>query len=413
MKPSEDELIFALVRLDPAGREAVGRRLRGRDDWDWSYIIAAASSNRLDAILYHALDREEYLDEIPSPNLKELEGRYRQTVINTEVYLEIAGRLAGDFAREKIDLVVLRGLALGITLYDKPYLRPFSDLDLLIRKEDIGPAREILRAAGFAALPGTLPPRYFLHYHLHLSFKHEQRGVIAELHWALDHPYTLYAVDYDSLLAGRREARFRGTKLPLLASEDNLLSLCLHLRKHCQFLPALREEEDFLSLLLAGRMGIWLEDIHRLLLRRGEDLDWEEIRAKAAAWNLTEDLETCLRAVTDVFHLPLPPGWRHPPRPRRMNPAERKIYHSRLYLLRRKERPRRSARFLFGLRADAVFRPARALDALGYIFPPAAYIQKRYRARGFWLLYFYPRHTVRAMVQLLGNLLHIIYYRLT
>ncbi len=405
----EDTLIIALTGKD--SKTGPARSLL-RDDLNWDYIISTAARNRLDALLYHSLDQLKFFDQLPSPIQREFEDRYRRTVLNTEVYLEIAGRLARDFAREKIDLVVLRGLSLGMAVYGKPYLRPFSDLDLLIRKKDILPAAAILRKAGFAGLPGTLPPNYFLKYHLHLSFKDRERGAIAELHWALDHPYTLYAVDYDSLLSRKREAEFRGIRIPVLTPEDNLLALSLHLRKHCQFLPALREEEDFLSLLLAGRLGIWIEDIHRLLLRRGEDLDWEEIRKKADAWNLEEEVDSCLRTVSDICHLTLPPGWKHPRRPRRMNLAERKIYQSQLSLLRGGEKTRRSARFLFRLRADAIFRPARSLDALRYIFPPAGYIRKRYRIRGALLFYYYPRHAGRAILQLIGNLLKLIYYRI-
>ena len=406
---AEDELIITTARTEI--EEEVVRKLLKKEP-DWNYILRTASLNRLDGLVFNSLDRLGLFEKLPEGIQKKFEDRYRQTVINTRIYLDAAEKLVRECEKQGIDIIVLRGLALGATVYKKPYLRPFSDLDLLIRKADFPAVREIFKKHGFAPPPGLLPERYFLKYHLHLQLKEGERGVVAEIHWSLDHPYSLYTIDYPRLLRGKREAEFSGIKLPVLNPEDRLLTLSLHLFKHCPFLPALLKEDNFPSLLLRGKWLIWLLDIHQTLIPGVEDLDWEVVREKAADWNLKEQLTACLEAVERVYQLPVPSPWKHRPSRLRMNYLEKKIYGMQLSLLRGEEQPGSFARHLFALRPDAIFRPVRLLDLWRCFFPPPEYLRKRYRVRGVMIAAIYFWHPIRTMGRFLRNLVEFLYYNL-
>jgi len=383
----------------------------GIKDIDWNHLFQTARANRLDGIIYDSLDRNGLFESLPEEVRKKFEESYQQTVINTRVYLETAGEIASVFSRAEIDLIILRGPTLGLTLYSRPYLRPYGDLDLLIRKEDLQIAKKILGDLGLISLPGLLPDRYFEKHHLHLSFKDPRRNAIVELHWALDHPYTLYTVDYASLFSRGEKASFEGLKIPALSPDDRLITLCLHLVKHCPFLPQLIEEDDLPNLLLKGGWLIWLLDIHLLLAARGESLNWESIRGKAEKWGIDKQVEICLSAAGRIFQTHLPSQYQRQTEKHRISPLEARLYGIQLSRLRGKDRVGRAEQFLFGLRTDTIFRPIRALDLVKYLFPPPEYLRRKYQATGISLILAYPRHTISGAIRLTRNLADLIYYR--
>jgi Uncharacterised nucleotidyltransferase len=400
-----DNLIIALIT---PGTEFYFGNIK---DIDWNHLFQTAQANRLDGIIYDSLDRNGIFDTLLEKVRKKFEDSYRRTVINTRIYLETADGIQRAFSNRGIDLIVLRGPALGLTLYSRPYLRPSGDLDLLIRRKDIPLARKILDELDFTIISGVLPDRYFEKHHLHLSFRNHGSNSIVELHWALDHSYTLYTMDYDSLLSEKEEASFEGLTIPVLSPEDRLITLCLHLVKHCPFLHCLIEEDDLITLLLKGRWMLWLLDIHLLLTKSGESFDWETIQEKARRWGIDYQIAVCLAAASRVFHAPLSAQYQSHNIKTRINPLETQLYRIQLSRLRGEEKGRRTGRFLFGLRTDTIFRPIRAIDLTRYLFPPPEYLRRKYRIGSLSLLFAYPRHAISGAIRLTRNLVDLIYYR--
>lgn len=398
----DETLLFLLAhpRTDPV-------RLREYENQpaEWRWLVSTAAANRLDSLVFTALDRLGWLDRLPPLPRMELKERHRRTMIKTRAYLDLAGEIGREFERRGVNFVVLRGLDPGISLYGTPYLRPFQDLDLLVAGNDVSAARDALSRMGFVSPPGLLPESYFLHHHLHLQLGNKARGATVELHWALDHPYTLYLVDYPGILSRRREASFSGVRIPVPSPADRVLMLCLHLFKHCPFLPALAREDDFPGLLLRGNWALWLLDIHLAATDRDPEPDWEDVRKLADAWNLRREAAACLEAAGRIYGghgLPLPF-----PRQRGgesgMNFAERFAARAQISSLRPGAGSGARCAFLFRLRPDTVFRPLRALDAIKYLFPPPGYVRQKYRASGARLFAAYARHQITALRSLLAN----------
>jgi len=371
-----DNIIISLIN---PGTEIGSGEINGID---WNRLFRIARDNRLDGIIYDCLDRSGLFEILSEEVRKKFEESYRQTVINTRVYLETAGEIASAFSRAEIDLIILQGPTLGLTFYSRPYLRPYGDLDLLIRKEDLQIAKKILGDLGLISLPGLLPDRYFEKHHLHLSFKDHRRNAIVELHWALDHPYTLYTIDYASLFPRREKASFEDFTIPVLNPEDRLLTLCLHLVKHCPFLSFLLDEDDLPALILKGRWMLWLLDIHLLLTEREKSFRWEDILEKAERWGLDKQVAVCLSAAFQIFQTPLPAQYQNQDLKIRYSSPERQLYRLQLERLRGEERDRRRGQFLFGLRTDTTSRPIRSLDLVKYLFPPPEYLRRKYQTGG-------------------------------
>jgi hypothetical protein len=341
---------------------------------DWDYLLRTSADNRLDGIVFNALDRLGVLAEAPEPVRRALEERYRRIVETVSLYIHHAGELAERFRAAGLRMIVLRGPALGLTIYEKPYLRPFRDLDILIPREEIGAAKEVLDNAGFVPEKGLLPDPYFEKHHLHLRRIHARTGAAVELHWAFDHPYAPTLVDIPSLFLRARPAGDAAAPLPVLDPVDALITLCLHLCKHCIFLGAFTEEKDFPSLLTGERSALWLIDIEKARKKLDGD-SLARARGRAAEWSLAGNLTVCLRAAERIFGgTTMTEGGA----PAGMNRWEKAVSRRRMAFLRGEGGGTRIDRFLFGLRPDTIFRPVRALSLARCVFPPADYLRKRY-----------------------------------
>jgi hypothetical protein len=402
----EERLIVELT--GEVGRE----KLPSLAGVEWGKIRRLARANRLLGPVFDGFDRAGLISELPEDIRKGFEADYLRQVTEIRSAFALAADLASRFAAAGVGLVVLRGLALGLTVYPRPFLRSFSDLDLLVLKSDLPRAKAILREAGFRPAPGTFPERYFERHHLHLPYHHPPTGFPVELHWALDHPYTLSRIDFPALIAGRWEAAFEGSTIPVLGDEDRLITLGFHLGKHVPFLAELLDEAEFPALLLRGGWLLWVLDLRQAIMAAGPGMDWNSLAERAGRWNLEEETAVALRAAAAVYPEISFPDLQ-PDRPaRRCGFPRKELYRRQLIYLEKKRSSDRFTRFLFGLQGEGIFRPVRILDLGRYLFPGAAWLKKRRRVGGIALLPAAIGHTLAAAGALGRNLLDYLYCRL-
>jgi hypothetical protein len=124
------------------------------------------------------------------------------------------------FAERGIEVLPLKGPPLAQSLYGDVNLRPSSDLDLLLRRNDLSRAGTLMQDLGFAARPQSDYDRRFV------------RGRLAvELHFELASPqYCRF--DTAGLWKRSRSGEFQGQPVRILADDDLVLYLCSHGLKH-------------------------------------------------------------------------------------------------------------------------------------------------------------------------------------
>jgi len=168
-----------------------------------------------------------------------------------------------------LDLIVLKGAALAETIYPRPSLRLFGDLDVLVRASEAKRVRSLLEFLGYvgdARHWGELVDGQNCQVNF---FKHPERGVVVvELHTQLvNNPFFFGMVRFEeeAVWARAESARLAGREALVLGPEDQLLHLCLHLA--CHYLSAPRSLRDIdqlcraraidwpLFLTIAGRSG--------------------------------------------------------------------------------------------------------------------------------------------------------------
>ena len=139
-------------------------------------------------------------------------------------------------AEADLDLIVLKGAALAETVYPSPALRPFGDLDVLVRADDASRAFDLLIELGYvydAEAWADLVRGWSCEANF---FRHETPGtVVVELHTGLLNNALLrrqVRVDAGGLWARSRPARLAGQAARVLGPEDQIFHLCLHLAGH-------------------------------------------------------------------------------------------------------------------------------------------------------------------------------------
>jgi Uncharacterised nucleotidyltransferase len=202
--------------------------------------------------------------------------------------------IARLFERAGLEVLLVKGAALGLTVYPEPAARPMGDIDLLVRPGDRDRVVAALIAGGCEErpLPGRRHSAELLGETV-LLLRAGAMTEIVEVHTSLDKVVTR-PVDTGGLFA--RAARAPGLPgLLVPAPEDHALLVALHAASH-----GFAHAAGFLDL--------------ELLLRGG--LDRTELVARARAWQLSTVMFVMLStmrelgaaSVTDDLVAELDPG---------------------------------------------------------------------------------------------------------
>jgi putative nucleotidyltransferase-like protein len=112
-----------------------------------------------------------------------LRARWTQHAHAAAVRTRVLADVAGALMRADVPFLVLKGAALAHLVYADPRLRPMRDVDLLVRKADVGCALDVMRRSGFGPGGPAVPSRY--HHVQGLAKTVDVATVTIELHHEL------------------------------------------------------------------------------------------------------------------------------------------------------------------------------------------------------------------------------------
>jgi len=156
----------------------------------------------------------------------------------------------------QVDLLMLKGAALAETVYPRPSLRRFGDLDVLVREADAARARTLLESLGYIADPMQWEELVRGRDCQANFFYHTDRGsVVVELHTKLINNDLFFGqvhVDDQGLWERAQPVRLAGADGWVLGLEDQILHLCLHLAGH--YLAAPQSLRDIAQICSVSRV---------------------------------------------------------------------------------------------------------------------------------------------------------------
>ena len=321
---------------------------------DWEGTVSRAENERLAPILYVALRG----GAAPAPILQ----RLRASWMAAECQQLRAGKqlrdIIGAFAGAGIETIVLNGPALAACYYPDPALRPFIDLDLLVRRADRERALEILFGLGYThETPGRsldhLPAVY-------LAPPSASDVLPVDLHWecvAQSGGGRAAEQVADEIWSRAIPAPAWGIAARMLAPEDLLIYLAANFAIHHALTGAL-----------------WQLDLALVLRRHRGTLDWDAIAARARRWGAASAVYFGLRSLGEHLGVSAPT-----PTMNRLRPGD-----LRVTLIDRLQRPEvpgpARLEYLIGVAMlDRYSDIARTL-ASGLV-PPPGWLRSRYDSR--------------------------------
>lgn len=246
-------------------QEDVNKFLAGIRDWE--LFVHLAVRHRVYPMIYRYVNIIQH-PAVPSKVVSALQLNTRQ---NTLKSMQLAGELVKVlqvFEKQGIYAAVLKGFPLGYKLHEDAAIRPFNDLDILIRQEDVAKARTVIEGQGydrmrpnFTETPGQL--RNWLKTECHFNYWHKDKGVCLELHWKLNRYLEISLNEIEDSLTSMVVA---GQTVRIPWKEELILYLILHGGGHAWF--RLR----------------WLFDIG-ILFRQG-DFSWARLYGLAEHWGI-------------------------------------------------------------------------------------------------------------------------------
>jgi hypothetical protein len=282
----EVELLLACSRpqMDKESRERICRLLQEEIDWDW--VFKAARSHGVLPILYHNL--KAVCPEAVSQNiLLDFQRAYllnaRRNLIMTRELL----RIIEDFRAHGIEAVPFKGPALAQMAYGDITLRSFSDLDIMVRKQNVPKAKELLISRGYHPMFKLTPiqERLLLQRGCEYNFVRNDPVIAVEIHWTF-HPHA-YSVPFDEEIWSCLETlTFEGTTVNSFSPEDLVLHLCAHGTRHQWTQIKLVSD-------LAG-------------LTERHNIDWDRVMVSATEMGLKRILQISLLLAHDVMGAEFP-----------------------------------------------------------------------------------------------------------
>jgi hypothetical protein len=280
------ESLLTCLRLEDGERKLA--QLQALTATDWDLAIEQARLHGLTPLFYWQIRGSAGQITLPSARLLELRTSFLNSAArNMLLYRELAAILVA-LQSQGIPVILLKGLHLAKLVYPEPALRPMADFDLLLRSDDLARAARILQVLGYnAGREFDLGREARRHQHIPPLYQPGKAPV--ELHWTIASPNSPLKVDLDGLWRRAQPAEVAGLPTLVLAAEDLLLHLSLHLLQD-EFIGGLRR----------------LYDIAALTSCPGLQIDWALSGRRAAAWGCQKSLFLVLYLAHTLLGAPIP-----------------------------------------------------------------------------------------------------------
>jgi hypothetical protein len=342
-------------------------------------VVDWLQSQRLAPYTFYRLREAGLITGLPQATQTVLQSSFYAAAAHHTILTIELGALLAALHPLGVDPIILKGMALGVTLYPVPNARPTSDLDLLVEREQMKAVRQVLAERKYRDM--GLDPEHHQAFcnHLH-AWRTTANGlhVSVEAHWHLVHdPGYAHRMDLRGLRARAQRVNFGPFSALVLDPADQLIHACAHLLLHHGH----------------NWNMVWLLDLRLLVDRYGAIWDWDELMSQAEKLQLACALRYWLELTESWTGVDLPARAKQAlARARESEGEARRIHIARTRRVRVGK--------LLWLRAQGAGGWHERLAYLAEVlFPPWAYMQHRYGARTHWLApLYYGWRVARAVV---------------
>jgi hypothetical protein len=253
----EVELLLCCARthIDAGTAERIRETLS--DEIDWAYLIQTASWHGVMPLLYRSLNTicpESVPKAIFEQLWKDFLVNAQRNLILTVELLKLLELLEGN----GICAIPFKGPVLASSVYGDLALRQFSDLDILVHKQDILKTKNLVASMGYQPTIKLTHAQESIYLQSVNEYHFMGPNIGLDLHWGFAPKYVSFPLNLTHLWPRLELVPLAGTSVKSIPPMDMLQTLCMHGAKHHW-----------------TRLG-WICDIAELIgIHRG--LDWEQL----------------------------------------------------------------------------------------------------------------------------------------
>jgi hypothetical protein len=150
---SSADLDSAQPDSDDPGESGLGRiRFLLEKPVEWEAVLRLADNHGTSSLLYQSLSRVS--DMVPSPVLGALRQRYEKNVYKSLFLTNELTRILDCLEGLGVEAIPYKGVVLSEAYYGDMALRQTGDIDMFVRRRDVGRSKNALRDLGYTTRLG-------------------------------------------------------------------------------------------------------------------------------------------------------------------------------------------------------------------------------------------------------------------
>ena len=230
---SEIELLLCGCRIRIDAETAKHIRETLQKDVDWTRLVQASIDHGVTALLFRGL-LQEAGDQVPPDIANGAVAFIDSQRKSNQFFAAELVRIVRQLQRNGVAAMPFKGPVLAQMAYGDLGLRTFSDLDFLVREQDIPACLDTLGTLEYEVALDLSPVQEaaFRKYSYHYFFLRKDRRIAVEAHWAFAPRSLVLRINYAGLWQRAQQLNLAGETMPSFCLEDQLMILCVHGSKH-------------------------------------------------------------------------------------------------------------------------------------------------------------------------------------
>ena len=266
---------------------------------DWNLFVEKARQEGVSAVLFHNIAKHHLEDLIPQESYRDLSNHY---YANLKRNMSIIGELRevlATFQEAGIPCIVLKGIALAELVYPSIGMRGMSDVDILVKKEDLFTVDKHLSSHGYTSADSTVTKAIHnpVGYLASLEYRKNASPLNLHVHWHTVNtsvPATMFVeqIDINRLWEHSAVTSVADSHALMLRPEHMIIYLCEH---------ALRVGHSFDRLILICDIFFSIKAFEKII-------DWDFIVEESRRFNLSRFVYYSLSIVKHYTSLDIADG---------------------------------------------------------------------------------------------------------
>lgn len=287
---SKEELLLLLCCQHEEEKELAGKiNALLAEELNWGYILKTSGRHGISGIVYKRIAKCNKQLSVPTDAFKNFCHIYHKTSYINLLFIQEYKRIAKAFSDEKIGIIPLKGIDFVQHLFSNIGLRPMSDVDILVKKNYLDRAKQILKALEYNQKD---EPADNLIKNFHSVFWRRIKNiyVFVELHWNIDFPDSPYRIRIADLWERSKQPSGDIQYSQRFSIEDNIIFNCFHLFRENTLDKNPFKLKNFV-------------DLEEMIRQNNNLINWQAVIKRSEEYAIKRPVLLIFHLLQNLFHI--------------------------------------------------------------------------------------------------------------